>query len=171
MYIFWQWTTVASQVIRKHLKFFQVRVHPPKAISSFELQIELIRIHLLIIFFLFFEIEELLSLHRGQGFDIYWRDNLKCPSESEYMDMVSASMTLSLLFFTFFTLGLTFLSLLESRPLLIINFSQKREDYFGQRYDLCKHLVRIRGTHLQFLSLVPLANFSFLLQRFHPTCK
>eukprot|EP00026_Physarum_polycephalum_P013489 Phypoly_transcript_13897.p1 GENE.Phypoly_transcript_13897~~Phypoly_transcript_13897.p1 ORF type:complete len:304 (+),score=34.00 Phypoly_transcript_13897:75-986(+) len=35
-------------------------------------------------------LEELLSLHRGQGFDIYWRDNLKCPSEEEYIDMVSA---------------------------------------------------------------------------------
>jgi len=35
-------------------------------------------------------LEELLCLHRGQGFDIYWRDNLKCPSEAEYIDMVSA---------------------------------------------------------------------------------
>lgn len=35
-------------------------------------------------------LEELLSLHRGQGFDIYWRDNLKCPTESEYIDMVAA---------------------------------------------------------------------------------
>eukprot|EP01113_Clastostelium_recurvatum_P045696 TRINITY_DN788_c0_g1_i2.p1 TRINITY_DN788_c0_g1~~TRINITY_DN788_c0_g1_i2.p1 ORF type:complete len:292 (-),score=55.00 TRINITY_DN788_c0_g1_i2:44-919(-) len=33
-------------------------------------------------------LEELISLHRGQGMDIYWRDNNKCPSEEEYSDMV-----------------------------------------------------------------------------------
>ncbi|KAH7028244.1 geranylgeranyl pyrophosphate synthetase AtmG [Macrophomina phaseolina] len=33
--------------------------------------------------------EELLSLHRGQGMDLYWRDSLVCPTEEEYLDMVS----------------------------------------------------------------------------------
>jgi len=33
-------------------------------------------------------IEELLNLHKGQGFDIYWRDNNQCPSEEEYKTMV-----------------------------------------------------------------------------------
>lgn len=28
--------------------------------------------------------EQLLELHRGQGMEIYWRDNFTCPSESEY---------------------------------------------------------------------------------------
>ena len=32
--------------------------------------------------------EELLSLHRGQGMDLYWRESLICPSEHEYLDMV-----------------------------------------------------------------------------------
>jgi len=32
--------------------------------------------------------EQLLELHRGQGLDIYWRDNLKCPSETQYKEMV-----------------------------------------------------------------------------------
>jgi geranylgeranyl diphosphate synthase, type III len=32
--------------------------------------------------------EELINLHRGQGLDLYWRDNLFCPSEEEYLDMV-----------------------------------------------------------------------------------
>jgi geranylgeranyl diphosphate synthase type 3 len=31
---------------------------------------------------------ELLNLHRGQGHDIMWRDNLQCPSEEEYCEMV-----------------------------------------------------------------------------------
>ncbi|KAK0169083.1 hypothetical protein PV327_002829 [Microctonus hyperodae] len=31
--------------------------------------------------------EQLLELHRGQGTEIYWRDNFVCPSESEYRHM------------------------------------------------------------------------------------
>jgi geranylgeranyl diphosphate synthase type 3 len=31
---------------------------------------------------------ELLNLHRGQGQDIFWRDNLRCPTEEEYERMV-----------------------------------------------------------------------------------
>ncbi|CAG8579580.1 7900_t:CDS:2 [Funneliformis caledonium] len=33
--------------------------------------------------------EELLRLHRGQGLELYWRDNLICPSEKEFIEMVS----------------------------------------------------------------------------------
>ncbi|XP_017778431.1 PREDICTED: geranylgeranyl pyrophosphate synthase isoform X2 [Nicrophorus vespilloides] len=32
-------------------------------------------------------IEQLLELHRGQGMEIYWRDNFKCPTEEEYCEM------------------------------------------------------------------------------------
>ncbi|KIY43372.1 terpenoid synthase [Fistulina hepatica ATCC 64428] len=32
---------------------------------------------------------ELLSLHRGQGLEILWRDSLRCPSEDEYLRMVN----------------------------------------------------------------------------------
>ncbi|CAG4917875.1 geranylgeranyl pyrophosphate synthase [Colias croceus] len=31
--------------------------------------------------------EQLLELHRGQGMEIYWRDNVQCPSEEEYKEM------------------------------------------------------------------------------------
>ncbi|KAK0645194.1 Geranylgeranyl pyrophosphate synthase atmG [Lasiodiplodia hormozganensis] len=33
--------------------------------------------------------EELLNLHRGQGMDLYWRDSFTCPTEEEYLKMVS----------------------------------------------------------------------------------
>mmetsp|Transcript_10900 Transcript_10900/g.11972 ORF Transcript_10900/g.11972 Transcript_10900/m.11972 type:complete len:305 (+) Transcript_10900:30-944(+) len=33
-------------------------------------------------------IEELLNLHRGQGWDILWRDNNDCPTEEQYKQMV-----------------------------------------------------------------------------------
>ncbi|PFH50504.1 hypothetical protein AMATHDRAFT_60906 [Amanita thiersii Skay4041] len=32
---------------------------------------------------------ELLSLHRGQGLEILWRDSLHCPTEEEYISMVN----------------------------------------------------------------------------------
>jgi geranylgeranyl diphosphate synthase type 3 len=35
--------------------------------------------------------EELLNLHRGQGMDLFWRDNLRCPSTEDYLEMVSNS--------------------------------------------------------------------------------
>ena len=34
--------------------------------------------------------EELLSLHRGQGMDLFWRDTLTCPSEADYLEMVDS---------------------------------------------------------------------------------
>jgi len=33
-------------------------------------------------------VTEMINLHRGQGCDITWRDNLKCPSEEQYCSMV-----------------------------------------------------------------------------------
>ncbi|CAG8683523.1 16556_t:CDS:2, partial [Funneliformis mosseae] len=33
--------------------------------------------------------EELLNLHRGQGMELYWRDTSTCPSEKEFIEMVS----------------------------------------------------------------------------------
>jgi geranylgeranyl diphosphate synthase, type III len=34
-------------------------------------------------------VQELLNLHRGQGMDLFWRDTLTCPTEDEYLEMVS----------------------------------------------------------------------------------
>ncbi|EIM86252.1 terpenoid synthase [Stereum hirsutum FP-91666 SS1] len=33
--------------------------------------------------------EELLNLHRGQGMEMIWRDSLQCPTEAEYLLMIS----------------------------------------------------------------------------------
>ncbi|XP_066139481.1 terpene synthase isoform X3 [Euwallacea fornicatus] len=33
-------------------------------------------------------LEQVLELYRGQGMEIYWRDNFTCPSEEEYKKMV-----------------------------------------------------------------------------------
>lgn len=37
------------------------------------------------------EIEELLNLHRGQGMDLFYRENLVVPTEQEYIEMVNNS--------------------------------------------------------------------------------
>jgi len=37
---------------------------------------------------LHFFISEMLNLHRGQGMDIYWRDNLVCPTLDQYQTMI-----------------------------------------------------------------------------------
>jgi geranylgeranyl diphosphate synthase, type III len=36
-------------------------------------------------------LDELLSLHRGQGLELLWRDSLQCPTEEEYISMVNNS--------------------------------------------------------------------------------
>ncbi|TKA22578.1 hypothetical protein B0A50_08148 [Salinomyces thailandicus] len=33
--------------------------------------------------------DELCNLHRGQGMDLFWRDTLTCPTEADYLEMVS----------------------------------------------------------------------------------
>ena len=33
--------------------------------------------------------EEMLNLHRGQGMELYWRDNVQPPSEGDYLQMIS----------------------------------------------------------------------------------
>uniref|UniRef100_A0A6U6BZK5 Geranylgeranyl pyrophosphate synthase n=1 Tax=Guillardia theta TaxID=55529 RepID=A0A6U6BZK5_GUITH len=58
-------------------------------------------------------IKEMLNLHRGQGLDIYWRDNSICPTEEEYINMVQNK-----------TGGLFRLSVL-----LMQCFSSDRQDY------------------------------------------
>ena len=32
-----------------------------------------------------------MSLHRGQGLELLWRDSLMCPTEEEYVSMVNNS--------------------------------------------------------------------------------
>jgi hypothetical protein len=36
----------------------------------------------------FIAAEEMINLHHGQGFDIFWRDHQICPTEEEYKKMV-----------------------------------------------------------------------------------
>ncbi|KAJ3326277.1 geranylgeranyl pyrophosphate synthetase [Boothiomyces sp. JEL0866] len=69
--------------------------------------------------------EELLNLHHGQGSEIHWRDNVTCPTEEEYLVMVSNK-----------TGGL-----LRLAVKLMSLFSQETKDYV--------RLVDILGIHFQ----------------------
>jgi len=69
--------------------------------------------------------EELLNLHKGQGMDIYWRDTCTCPSDDEYMEMISHK-----------TGGLFRLAVK-----LMQEFSQETKDF--------SELVTILGQHFQ----------------------
>lgn len=44
---------------------------------------------------------ELVSLHRGQGLELLWRDSLQCPTESQYIAMVNDSKYCVLITITF----------------------------------------------------------------------
>jgi geranylgeranyl pyrophosphate synthase len=35
--------------------------------------------------------EEIESLHIGQGYDLYWTRHASCPTQEEYLEMVSRS--------------------------------------------------------------------------------
>jgi hypothetical protein len=37
-------------------------------------------------------VDEIESLHIGQGFDLHWTRHASCPSQEEYLEMVSKSM-------------------------------------------------------------------------------
>lgn len=43
--------------------------------------------------------EQLLELHRGQGMEIYWRDNFDCPTEEEYKIMTKRSKLILFIWF------------------------------------------------------------------------
>jgi geranylgeranyl diphosphate synthase type 3 len=77
-------------------------------------------------------VEELLNLHRGQGFDILWRDQNTCPSESEYkrmvLDKTGGLLRLATrLMATFSSHSLNFLPLID----LLSLYYQIRDDYIN----------------------------------------
>jgi geranylgeranyl diphosphate synthase type 3 len=38
------------------------------------------------------DLDELINAHRGQGIEIFWRENMICPTEEQYLEMVGNSM-------------------------------------------------------------------------------
>jgi geranylgeranyl diphosphate synthase type 3 len=42
-------------------------------------------------YYLFCILEQLLELHRGQGMEIWFRDNFVCPTEEDYKSLVNKS--------------------------------------------------------------------------------
>ena len=69
--------------------------------------------------------QQMLELHRGQGMEIYWRDNFSCPTEEEYKEMINRKTG------GLFNLAVRLMQL----------FSQSQEDF--------THLTRMLGLYFQ----------------------
>lgn len=73
-----------------------------------------------------------MEIHRGQGMDIYWRDNFVCPTEFEYKEMAvrktGGLFTLIVRLMQLFSENKKDLSRLTA---LLALYYQIREDYFG----------------------------------------
>lgn len=74
--------------------------------------------------------QQMIELHRGQGLDIYWRDNFACPSESEYIAMIKKKTG------GLFNMGIRLLQLFSDNSAdfsllveLLGTFFQIRDDY------------------------------------------
>lgn len=78
-------------------------------------------------------ISELLNLHRGQGYDISWRELVRCPSEEEYLRMVQDK-----------TGGLFRLSV----GLLQAFATEHRDDDFGPLVDALAVYFQIRDDYI-----------------------
>ncbi|KAF2071531.1 hypothetical protein CYY_007156 [Polysphondylium violaceum] len=89
-------------------------------------------------------IEEVIRLHRGQGYDIMWRDNNRCPTEEEYMRMVSEKTG------GLFRLGLR----------LLQTFSENKTDYSQFIEDLGLY-YQIRDDYINLISVDYHSNKSF----------
>ncbi|XP_071452072.1 terpene synthase [Hetaerina americana] len=99
--------------------------------------------------------EQLLELHRGQGIEIYWRDNFTCPSEEEYRQMTIMK-----------TGGLYMLAIR-----LMQLFSDNKDDYtkltsilglyFQVRDDLCNLCMQEYQENKSFCEDLTEGKFSF----------
>ena len=69
--------------------------------------------------------QQMLELHRGQGMEIYWRDNFSCPTEEEYREMINRKTG------GLFNLAVRLMQL----------FSELREDF--------THLTQLLGLYFQ----------------------
>ncbi|XP_046392537.1 geranylgeranyl pyrophosphate synthase isoform X2 [Ischnura elegans] len=99
--------------------------------------------------------EQLLELHRGQGIEIYWRDNFTCPSEEEYRQM------------TIMKTGGLFMLAIRLMQL----FSDNKDDYtklasilglyFQVRDDLCNLAMQEYQDNKSFCEDLTEGKFSF----------
>lgn len=80
--------------------------------------------------------QQMIELHRGQGLDIYWRDNFVCPSEEEYLDMIKRKTG------GLFNMGVRLMQL----------FSQNNSEY-SSLIELMGVFFQIRDDYANLLSL------------------
>lgn len=89
--------------------------------------------------------DQILELHRGQGLDIYWRDNFVCPTEDEYRDMIRRKTG------GLFNMGVLLMQL----------FSQDGKKSFSRLIELMGMFFQIRDDYANLLSREYADNKSF----------
>jgi geranylgeranyl diphosphate synthase type 3 len=80
--------------------------------------------------------DQIIELHRGQGLDIYWRDNFICPTEDEYRDMIRMKTG------GLFNMGILLMQL----------FSQDGKRSFSHLIELMGMFFQIRDDYANLLS-------------------
>ncbi|KAI1285744.1 Geranylgeranyl pyrophosphate synthase [Halotydeus destructor] len=99
--------------------------------------------------------EQLLELHRGQGMDIHWRDNVQCPTEEEYLRMI-ARKTGGL-----FGLGVRLLQLFSTEKKDFTGLIQLMGTYFQIRDDYCNLMSTEYAENKSFCEDLTEGKFSF----------
>ncbi|XP_028033153.1 geranylgeranyl pyrophosphate synthase [Bombyx mandarina] len=99
--------------------------------------------------------EQLLELHRGQGMEIYWRDNFQCPSEDEYKQM-TIKKTGGL-----FMLAIRLMQLFSENKSDFTNLSAVLGLYFQIRDDYCNLSMREYTENKSYCEDLTEGKFSF----------
>ncbi|XP_063226841.1 terpene synthase isoform X2 [Bacillus rossius redtenbacheri] len=99
--------------------------------------------------------EQLLELHRGQGMEIYWRDNYICPSEDEYRIMTKRKTG------GLFMLAIRLMQLFSSNQSDLSHLTGILGLYFQIRDDYCNLCLQEYAENKSFCEDLTEGKFSF----------
>jgi len=99
--------------------------------------------------------EQLLELHRGQGMELYWRDNFKCPQEEEYKRMISRKTG------GLFNLAVRLMQLFSESDENFTELTQLLGLYFQIRDDYCNLRLEDYAANKSFAEDLTEGKFSF----------
>lgn len=99
--------------------------------------------------------EQMLELHRGQGMEIYWRENLICPTESDYKLMVIRKTG------GLFMIAIGLMKLFSKSPKDLSKITALLAIYFQIRDDYCNLTSKEYADNKSFCEDLTEGKFSF----------
>lgn len=99
--------------------------------------------------------EQMLELHRGQGMEIYWRENLICPTESDYKLMVIRKTG------GLFMIAIGLMKLFSKSPMDLSKITALLAIYFQIRDDYCNLTSKEYADNKSFCEDLTEGKFSF----------